>query len=70
MAAQAGAVLKGRRAAWESTNETVEVLTAKARQAVTPAEIVSAGEKLKEAMTMRDKLEAEGKLVPESKVGE
>jgi len=31
---------------------------------------VSAREKLKEAMTMRDQLEAEGKVVPESKVGE
>jgi len=28
------------------------------------------GEKLKEAMTMKEKLEAEGKVVPESKVGE
>jgi len=45
-------------------------LTAKAKQAVTPTEIVSAGEKLKEAMTMRDKLEVEGKVIPESKVGE
>ena len=70
MAAQADAVWKGRLAAWESVNNTIEALTAKAKQAVTPAEIVSAGEKLKEAITMKDKLEAEGKVVPESKVGE
>jgi len=46
------------------------MLTAKAKQAVTPAEIVSVGEKLKEAMTVKDKLEAEAKVIPESKVGE
>jgi len=68
--AQVDAVWKGRLAAWESINNTVEVLTAKAKQAVTPVEIVSVGEKLKEAMTMRDKLEVEGKVIPESKVGE
>ena len=54
------AVWKGRLAAWESINNTVEMLTAKAKQAVTPAEIVSMGEKLKEAMTRKDKLEVEG----------
>jgi len=48
----------------------VEELTTKAKQAVTPAEIILVGEKLKEAMTMREKLEAEGKVVTESKVGE
>jgi len=48
----------------------VKVLTAKAKQAITPVEIISAGEKLKEAITMRDKLEVEGKVIPESKVGE
>jgi len=46
VAAQADAVLNGRRDAWESTNDTVEMLTAKAKQAVTPAEIVSAGGKI------------------------
>jgi len=70
VAAQVDAVWKGRLAVWESINNTVEMLTAKAKQAVTPADIVSAGEKLKEAMTMKDKLEAEGKVIPESKVGE
>jgi len=70
MAAQVDALWKGRLAAWESINDTVETLTAKAKQAVTPTEIVSAGEKLKEAITMKDKLEAEGKVIPESKVGE
>jgi len=70
VAAQADVVWKGRLAASESINDTVTMLTAKAKQAVTPAEIVSEGEKLKEAMTMKDKLEAEGKVVLESKVGE
>jgi len=70
VAAQADVVWKGRLAAWESVNNTIEALTAKAKQAVTPEEIVSAGEKLKEAMSMKDKLEAEAKVVPESKVGE
>jgi len=70
VAAQVDAVWKGRLAAWVSINDMVTMLTAKAKQAVTPAEIVSVGEKLKEAMTIKDKLEAEGKVVPESKVGE
>jgi len=42
----------------------------KAKQAVTSSEIVSVGEKLKETMTMKDKLEVEGKVIPKSKVGE
>ena len=70
LAAQVESVWKGRREALESANHMVEELTAKAKQAVTPAEIVSVGEKLKEAMTMREKLEAEGKVIPENKVGE
>jgi len=45
-------------------------LTTKAKQAATPAEVVLVGEKLKEAMMTKEKLEAEGKVVPESKVGE
>jgi len=57
-------------AAWESANNTVEELMITAKQATTPAEIVSVGEKLKEAMVMKDKLEAEAKVVPESKVRE
>jgi len=70
LAAQVESVWEGRRVAWESANRTVEELTAKAKQAITPAEIVSVGEKLKEAMTMKEKLEAEGKIIPENKVGE
>jgi len=70
LVAQTEAVWKGRRAAWDTANNTVEELTAKAKQAVTPAEIVLVGEKLKEAMKMKERLEAEGKVVPESKVGE
>jgi len=70
LAAQTDALWKSRMAAWESANNTVEELTTKAKQAVTPADIVQVGEKLKEAMTMREKLEVEGKVVPESKVGE
>jgi len=70
LAAQVDMVWKGRLAAWKSVNNTVEELTMKARQTVTPAEIVSVGEKLKEAMTMKEKLEAEGKIIPENKVGE
>jgi len=42
----------------------------KAKQAVTPAEIVWMEEKLKEVLIIKEKLEAEGKVVPESKVGE
>ena len=48
----------------------MEELTLKARQAVTSVEIVSVEEKLKEAISMKEKLEAEGKVVPENKVGE
>jgi len=70
LAAQTDALWKSRRAAWESVNNMVDELTTKAKQAVTPAEIVQVGEKLKEAMTTREKLEMEGKTVPESKVGE
>jgi len=70
LAAQVESVWKGRRAALESANNLVEELTAKAKQAVTPAEIVSVGEKLKEAMSMKEKLEAEGKVIPENKVKE
>jgi len=70
LAAQVDALWKGRLAAWESANNTVEELTIKAKQAVTRVEIVQVREKLKEAMTMREKLEVEGKVVPESKVGE
>jgi len=70
LVAQVESVWKGRRAAWESANNTVEELTAKVKQAVTPVEIVLVGEKLKEAMTMKERLEAEGKVVPENKVGE
>ena len=70
VAAQVDAVWKGRLTAWESINNMVEVLIEKSKQAVTLAEIVSAGEKLKEAKTMRDKLEVEGKVIPESKMGE
>ena len=61
---------KGRLAAWKRVNNTVEELTTKAKQAVTPAEIVLVGETLKEAMAVKDKLEAEEKVVPEYKVGE
>jgi len=70
LAVQVESVWEGRRVAWESVDRTVEELTAKAKQAVTLAEIVSVGEKLKEAMTMKEKLEAEGKVIPENKVGE
>jgi len=70
LAAQTDALWKSRLAAWESANNTVEELMTKAKQAVTPAEIVLVGEKLKEAMMIKEKLEAEGKTVPESKVGE
>jgi len=48
----------------------VEELTLKARQAVTPAEIVSVGKKLKVGISKKEKLEAERKVVPENKVGE
>jgi len=48
----------------------VKGLTMKAKQAVIPAEIMSIGEKLKEVMSMKEKLEAEGKVVPENKVEE
>jgi len=47
LAAQTDAVWKSRLTAWESVNNTVEELTAKAKQAVSPAEIVQVGEKLK-----------------------
>jgi len=57
-------------AAWESVNNTVEELTLKAKQAFTPAEIVLVGEKIKHANMIKEKLEAEGKVVPENKVGE
>jgi len=70
LAAQTDALWKSRLAAWEGVNNTVEELTTKAKQAVTSAEIIQVGEELKEAMTMREKLEVEGKVVPESKVGE
>jgi len=70
LAAQVDALGKGRLAAWETVNNTVEELMTKAKQAVKPAEIVLVGEKLKEAMMIKGKLEAEGKVVPESKVGE
>jgi len=70
LAAQTDAIWKSRMATWEGANNTVEELTTKAKQAVKPAEIVQVGEKLKEAMTTREKLEVEGKIVPESKVGE
>ena len=70
VAAQVDAVWKGRLAAWECANNTVEELSMKVKQAATPAEIMLVGEKLKQAMIMKDKLEAEGKVVPESKVGE
>jgi len=64
------AVWKGRLAAWECASNRVEELTIKAKQAVTPAEIVLVGEKLKEVMTVKEKLKAEGKIVPKNKVGE
>jgi len=70
VAAQVDVVWKWRLAAWESASNTVEELTMKAKQAVTPAEIVSVGEKLKEAMSMKEKLEAKGKIILESKVVE
>jgi len=70
LAAQTDALWKSRLAAWESANNMVEELTRKAKQAVTPTEIVQVGEKLKDAMMMREKLDAEGKVIPESKVGE
>ena len=70
LAAQVESVWEGRRVAWESANNTVAELTAKAKQAITPAEIVLVGEKLKEAMTMKERLEAEGKVMPGNKVGE
>jgi len=70
LAAQVETVWEGRRVAWECANNTVEELTAKAKQAVIPTEIVLVGEKLKEAMVMKERLEAEGKVVPENKVGE
>jgi len=70
LAAQTDALWKSRIAAWESVNNTVEELTIKAKQAVTPAEIVQVGEKLKAAMMTREKLEVEGKIVPEIKLGE
>jgi len=70
LAAQVESVWKGRQAALESVNNTVKELTAKAKQAVTPAEIVLVGERLKEAMSMKEKLEVEGKVVPKNKVGE
>ena len=54
----------------ENANTIVEKLMMKVKQAATPAEIVSVGEKLKEVMTMKEKLEAEGRVVPKSKVGE
>jgi len=69
MAAQVDVVWKGRLATWESANNTVEELTMKAKQAVKPVEIILMGEKLKEAMSMKEKPEAEGKVVPENKVG-
>jgi len=69
LAAQVDALWKGRLAAWESVNNTVKELTIKVRQAVIPVEIMSVREKLKEAMMMREKLEAEGKVIPENKVG-
>jgi len=69
LVAQTDLVWKGMLVAWESVNNTVEELTMKAKQAVTPTEIVLVGEKLKEVMVMKDKLEAKGKVVPESKVG-
>jgi len=70
LAAQVDALWNGRLAAWKSVNNIVEELTTKAKQAVTPAEIILVEEKLKEAMMMKKKLEAKGKVVPESKVGE
>jgi len=70
LAPQMDLVWKGRLAAWESASNLVVELTMKAKQALTPADIVLVGEKLKEAMTMKEKLEAEGKFIPESKVGE
>jgi len=70
LAAQVDVLWKGRLAAWTSVNNTVEDLKTKVKQAVTLAEIIQVGEELKEAMTMREKLEVEGKVVPESKVGE
>jgi len=70
LAAQVDALWKSRLAAWGSPNNTVEELTTKAKQAVTPAEIVLVGEKLKVAMIMKEKVEANGKIVPESKIGE
>ena len=70
VAAQVDTVWKRRLAAWECVNNTVNELTVKVKQAATPAEIVLVGEKLKEAMVMKDKLEAEGKVVLESKIGE
>jgi len=70
LVAQVKSVWKGRRAAWESANNTVEDLTAKAKQAVTPVEIVLVGEKLNVAMSMKEKLESEGKVILENRVGE
>jgi len=70
LAAQTDLVWKGRLVAWESVNNTVEEMTRKAKRAITPAEIVSVLEKLKEAMVMKDKMEVEGKVIPESKVEE
>jgi len=70
LAAQVESVWEGKRVAWESVNNTVEKLTAKAKQAVTLAEIVLVGEKLKEAMLGKEKLEVKGKVILENKVGE
>jgi len=70
LAAQVDALWKGRLPAWESINNTVEKLTMKARQVVTSTEIILVGEKLTEAMTMKEKLETKGKIVPENKVGD
>jgi len=68
LAAQVDALCKGKLAAWKSINNTIEELMMKTRQAITPAEIVSVGEKLKEAMFMKEKLEAKGKVILENKL--
>jgi len=67
---QVDTLWKGRLAVWESINNTIEEVTTKARQAITPTEIVLVGEKLKVAMTMKEKLEAGEKVISENKVGE
>jgi len=70
LAAQGERYRVGKQAAWDQTVRSIEELTNQIKGTTTPEEAIATSEKLKEAVEMKKKLEKEGMVVSESKVGE